>query len=81
MRRTSRGTFRELVTGLGALVLAVVVQAAIVWSTIDRLEALDTADDEARSELMHYGAMLEALQEQESGLSGFALGGDRKSVV
>ncbi|HXA40051.1 MAG TPA: response regulator [Phenylobacterium sp.] len=75
MRRTSRGTFRELVTGLGALVLAVVVQAAIVWSTIDRLEALDTADDEARSELMHYGAMLEALQEQESGLSGFALRG------
>ena len=76
MRATSRKTFGELLTGLGALVLAVLVQGVIVWATIDRLQALDEADDEARTELFHYGAMIEAVQDQEAGVAGFVLSRD-----
>ncbi|HZZ30809.1 MAG TPA: response regulator [Phenylobacterium sp.] len=76
MRTTSRRTFRELMTGLGALVLAVVIQAAIVWTTIDRLETLDNADNEARTELLHYGVVIEAAQDQETGVAGFAINRD-----
>jgi signal transduction histidine kinase/ActR/RegA family two-component response regulator len=78
MRTTSRRTFRELLTGLGALVLAVVVQAAIVWSTIDRLEALDAADDQARAELLHSDAMLYAMLDQAAGMRGLVISGDRQ---
>jgi hypothetical protein len=62
MHATSRRVFRELVTGLGALAAAVVIQAAIVWVTIDDLQALDAADDEARTELLHEAVMVEAMQ-------------------
>jgi signal transduction histidine kinase/CheY-like chemotaxis protein len=76
MRATSRRTFTELLTGLGALVLAVLAQGMIVWATIDRLQSLDEADDEARTELLHYGAMIEAVQDQEAGVAGFVLSRD-----
>ncbi|HEX3367172.1 response regulator [Phenylobacterium sp.] len=76
MRATSRRIFAELLTGLGALVLAVLAQGVIVWATIDRLQALDAADDEARTELLQYGVMIEAVQDQEAGVAGFAVSRD-----
>ncbi|HLZ75867.1 ATP-binding protein [Phenylobacterium sp.] len=80
MRTTSRKVFRELVTGLGALVAAVVIQAAIVWTTIDHLHALDDADDEARAELLHDAVMVEAMQDQEVGLSGYLASHDPQDL-
>jgi len=71
MRVANRKTFGELLTGLGALVLAVLLQGAIVWTTLDRLQALDDADDEARTELLHSDVMMEAVQDQDAGLRGF----------
>jgi signal transduction histidine kinase/ActR/RegA family two-component response regulator len=71
MRATNRKTSGELLTGLGALVLAVLLQGAIVWTTLDRLQGLDDADDEARTELLHSDAMIEAVQDQDAGLRGF----------
>ena len=71
MRATSQKPFGELLTGLGALVLAVLLQGVIVWTTLDRLQALDDADDGARTEILHSDAMIEAVQAQEAGLNGF----------
>jgi signal transduction histidine kinase len=76
MHATSRRVFRELVTGLGALAAAVVIQAAIVWVTIDDLQALDAADDEARTELLHEAVMVEAMQAQEAGIDGYVISHD-----
>lgn len=80
MRASSRAIFRELLIGIGALVLAVVVQATIVWTTIDHLQSLDGADDEARSELLHYAVMFEAVQDQERGIDGFVINHDPASL-
>jgi signal transduction histidine kinase/FixJ family two-component response regulator len=76
MRATSRGIFRELLIGFGALILAVIVQAVIVWTTIDHLQSMDDADDEARTELLHYAVMIEAVLDQESGVNGFVINHD-----
>ncbi|MGZ6020763.1 MAG: ATP-binding protein [Phenylobacterium sp.] len=76
MRAASQRTFRELMIGLGALVAAVLVQTAIVWGAIDHLTVLDRADDEARTELLHFAVMHEAVLDEAAAFRGYLIDRD-----
>ncbi|MBS0362506.1 MAG: CHASE3 domain-containing protein [Proteobacteria bacterium] len=80
MRSTGRKIFRELATGIGALVVAVLAQTVIVWAVIDNLQRIDVADGEARSELQLYSRMFEAALDADSALRGFLIDGDAKAL-
>ncbi|MBS0331741.1 MAG: CHASE3 domain-containing protein, partial [Proteobacteria bacterium] len=80
MRKKSQTTFREMATGLGALVAAVLAQTVIVWAVIDHLRSIDVADDEARSELQLHSRMLEAALDADIGLRGFLADRDARSL-